>query len=91
MEFHKNPSGSGTVPCRQTDMRLLVAFSNNFTSAPKKTGFIVPASLNWPQHPHTLQSNGHAPCFPAIILIMRVDLQPNNNTGTGTSKRAAQL
>ena len=36
MGFHKNPSGSGTVPCRRTDMRLIIAFSNNFTSAPKK-------------------------------------------------------
>jgi hypothetical protein len=72
-------------------MRLVVAFSNSFTSAPKKTGFIVSALLNAPQHPYTLPSNGHPHCFPAIILIMGVDLQPNNSTEIGTSKRAVQL
>jgi len=53
MEFHKNPSGSGIVPCRRTDMRLVFAFRNNFISAPKKTGFIVPSSINAPQNPYT--------------------------------------
>ena len=91
MEFQKNPSGSGTVPCRRTDMKLVVAFGNNFTSAPKKTGFIVPAPLNAPQHPYTHPSNGNPPCFPAKILIMGVDLQPNKSTEIGTSKRAVQL
>jgi hypothetical protein len=35
IKFHKNPSsGSRLVPCRQTDMKLIVAF-RKFAIAPK--------------------------------------------------------
>ena len=71
-------------------MRLVVAF-HNFTNAPKKTGFVVPASLNATQHPRILPFNDHPPCFPTTSLLMGGDQQTNSDTEIGTSKSAVKL
>jgi hypothetical protein len=72
-------------------MKLVVTFCNKFTSAPKKTGFIIPASLNAP-HPYTLSISLPSTLFPSY--------KPNYGCGSaakqqygeiGTSRRTVQL